>query len=109
MDFFDVARTQRAMRRLKPDPISDADLWTILETATMAPSGGNRQPWNFIVVRDPEKKNEDRRLVSRCVGEGVRTATRGIQRDARHATHVQLRRPPRAKHGRRARADHRNN
>ena len=58
MDFFDVARSQRAMRRLKPDPISDADLWTILETATMAPSGGNRQPWNFIVVRDPEKKKK---------------------------------------------------
>ena len=58
MDFFDVARTQRAMRRLKPDPISDEDLWTILETATMAPSGGNRQPWNFIVVRDPEKKRK---------------------------------------------------
>lgn len=56
MDFFEVVRTQRAMRRLKPDQVSEDDLWTILETAVMAPSGGNRQPWNFIVVREAEKK-----------------------------------------------------
>lgn len=58
MDFFDVVRTQRAMRRLHPDPISDEDLWTILDTAIRAPSGGNVQPWNFVVIRDPEKKRQ---------------------------------------------------
>ncbi len=58
MDFFDVTNTQRAMRRLKPDPISEADLWKLLDTAIMAPSGGNLQPWNFVVVRDPEKKRK---------------------------------------------------
>jgi nitroreductase len=58
MEFFEVTHTQRAMRRLKPDAVSDADLWTVLETATMAPSGGNRQPWNFVVVRDSEKKKQ---------------------------------------------------
>lgn len=56
MDFFEVAGTQRAMRRLKPDDVSDDDLWKILRTALMAPSGGNRQGWNFVVVRDAEKK-----------------------------------------------------
>jgi nitroreductase len=56
MEFFDVATTQRAMRRLKPDAVPEADLWKILETAIMAPSGGNRQPWNFVVVKDPAKK-----------------------------------------------------
>lgn len=58
LDFFEAAHTQKAMRRLKTDPVSDADLWKILETATMAPSGGNRQPWNFVVVRDAEKKRK---------------------------------------------------
>lgn len=58
MDFFEVTHTQRAMRRLKTDPVSDEDLWKILHTATMAPSGGNQQPWNFIVVRDEEKKRK---------------------------------------------------
>lgn len=44
--------TQRAIRRLKPDPIPDADLRDVLEAAIRAPSGGNLQPWHFIVVRD---------------------------------------------------------
>ncbi len=58
MDFFDVVNTTRAMRRLKPDDVSDDDLWTILQAAVMAPNGGNLQPWNFIVVRDAEKKRK---------------------------------------------------
>ena len=39
MDFFDAVTTQRAMRRLKPDPIPDALLRQIMETAICAPSG----------------------------------------------------------------------
>ena len=44
--------TQRAIRRLKPDPIPESDLRDVLEAATRAPSGGNSQPWHFVVVRD---------------------------------------------------------
>ena len=44
--------TQRAIRRLKPDPIPESDLRDILEAATRAPSGGNAQPWHFVVIRD---------------------------------------------------------
>ena len=58
MDFFETAYTQKAMRRLHPDDVADDDLWKILETATMAPNGGNRQPWNFVVIRDAEKKRK---------------------------------------------------
>lgn len=56
MDLFEAIGTQRAMRRLKSDPVSDEEVWTILDAAVKAPSGGNRQPWNFIVIRDPETK-----------------------------------------------------
>ena len=42
----------RAIRRFKPDPIPDADLKDILEAAIQAPSGGNTQPWHFLVVKD---------------------------------------------------------
>jgi nitroreductase len=42
----------RAIRRLKPDPIPDADLCDILEAAIRAPNGGNSQPWHFVVVKD---------------------------------------------------------
>ncbi len=58
MDLFEAIGTQRAMRRLKDDPVSDEDVWKILDAATMAPSGGNSQPWNFIVVRDAETKRK---------------------------------------------------
>ena len=44
--------TQRAIRRLKPDPIADADLRDILTAAIRAPSGGNAQGWHFLVVAD---------------------------------------------------------
>ncbi len=43
----------RAMRRLKPDPIPDADIRDILEAAIRAPNGGNAQQWHFVVVKDP--------------------------------------------------------
>jgi len=58
MDFFDVANTQRAMRRLHSDQIPDEDIWKILDAATKAPNGGNRQPWNFVVVRDAQAKTK---------------------------------------------------
>ena len=56
MDFFDVVTTQRAMRRLETRPIPDAVLRQIMEAAICAPSGGNRQGWSFVVVRDAAKR-----------------------------------------------------
>ena len=56
MDFFDVVTTQRAIRRLKTDPIPEAVLRQIMDAAICAPSGGNRQGWSFVVVRDPAKR-----------------------------------------------------
>ena len=47
--------TQRAIRKFKPDPISDAQLELILDAASRAPNGGNFQPARFLVIRDPER------------------------------------------------------
>ena len=58
MEFQEVVTTLRAMRRLHPDPIPDEDIWKILDTAIMAPSGGNTQPWNFIVIKDRATKEK---------------------------------------------------
>ena len=44
------------MRRLSPEPISEEDLRYVLDAATMAPNGENRQRWSFLVVTDPELK-----------------------------------------------------
>jgi nitroreductase len=56
MDLAEAMRTQRAIRRLKPDPVDDGVLLHCLELATRAPSGGNRQPAEFILVRDRRAK-----------------------------------------------------
>ena len=45
-------RGLRAVRQLRPDPLPDAVLHDILEVARWAGSAGNRQPWEFVVVRD---------------------------------------------------------
>ena len=55
-DFFDVARSQRGTSRYSPEPIPPDVMQQILEAATRAPSGSNRQPWRFVVVEDRERK-----------------------------------------------------
>lgn len=57
-DFFEVIGTQRAMRRLKPDPVPDEYIKKIIWAATRAPSGGNRQGWRWLVVTDPASKKK---------------------------------------------------
>ena len=44
--------TTRAIRRYTDEPVAEADLATILWHATRAPSGSNRQPFRFVVLRD---------------------------------------------------------
>jgi nitroreductase len=59
MDVFEAIATTRAMRRLDPDkPVSDADILTIVEAATKAPTGGNSQPVRWMVVRDADKRRQ---------------------------------------------------
>ena len=58
MELFDAIHSLRAMRRLKPDPIPDEILQQILEAAIRAPSGGNRQPWFFLVVCEAQTRKQ---------------------------------------------------
>src|SRR6266446_6704418 len=51
-DLFEIIRTTRSMRRLKPDPVSNELIRKILEAGVCAPSGGNMQRWRFLVIRD---------------------------------------------------------
>src|SRR5512137_2229822 len=50
MDFFDVIAARRSVRTYLPDMPSDSDIRKVLEAGMAAPSAGNRQPWEFIVV-----------------------------------------------------------
>src|SRR3954447_1611926 len=55
-DLFEIMRTTRSMRRLKPDAVPDALLNQVLEAGTFAANGGNMQSWRFLVIRDPAIK-----------------------------------------------------
>lgn len=52
----DGLMTTRAIRRYTAEPVSDDDVWTCLRAAQQAPSGGNVQPQQYVVVTDPEQK-----------------------------------------------------
>jgi nitroreductase len=52
IDLLEGLRTTRAIRRFTDEPVSDDDLAIILFAATRAPSGSNRQPFRFVVLRD---------------------------------------------------------
>jgi len=58
MDLFEAIRNRRSVRAFKPDPVSEELLNKILEAAQWAPSAGNCQARDFIIVKDPEMKKE---------------------------------------------------
>lgn len=58
MDFYQVIRKRKSIRKYKTDPIPDDVLNRILNAGRMAPSAKNYQPWHFIVIREPEMKKK---------------------------------------------------
>jgi nitroreductase len=56
MPLEEAMETQRAIRRLKPDPVDDELVRRLIELALKAPTGSNAQNWEFIVVRDAAVK-----------------------------------------------------
>lgn len=52
MDVREAIRKRRSIRKFKEDAVSDVLVMQLLESARLAPSGLNVQPWEFIVVRD---------------------------------------------------------
>jgi nitroreductase len=70
IDLLEGLATTRAIRRLRPDPTPDDDLASMLWHATRAPSGSNRQPVRWIVLRDGPKAQEAKALLGRSFREG---------------------------------------
>lgn len=58
--FRDTVLLRRTVREFSADPVPDAVIDLAIEAAASAPSGANMQPWQFVVVRDPEVKREIR-------------------------------------------------
>lgn len=54
----DYIKARRSIRTYTAEPIAEEDVRTLLEAAMAAPSASNRQPWEFVVVRDKRLKSE---------------------------------------------------
>jgi len=62
MPLAEAMNTQRAIRRLKGDPVDDEVVLRLIDLALRAPTASNAQGWEFIVVRDPKIKKALARL-----------------------------------------------
>ena len=58
MDVFEALFTRRSNRKYTDEPVSDADVQTMLKAAMLAPSAKNERPWAFVVVRDAATRAE---------------------------------------------------
>ena len=66
MDFLELVASRHSVRSYQSRPVEQDKLDRILEAVRLAPSGSNRQPWRFVVVRDPDVR---RRLVAACANQ----------------------------------------
>jgi nitroreductase len=62
MDLIETLRTTGSIRTFSDEPVSDVILYAVLDDARFAPSGGNRQAWHVIVVKDTERRRALRDL-----------------------------------------------
>jgi nitroreductase len=75
MELYDVMHTTFSGRAYTSDPLPDETLYRILDHARFAPSGGNRQGWRVIVVRDPAT----RAALARCTEPAAKRYTAQVQ------------------------------
>ena len=62
MELIEALRTTGSIRAFSDRPVSDELLWSVLDDARFAPSGGNRQAWHVIVVHDSARRQAVRDL-----------------------------------------------
>lgn len=53
MDFYDVVKNRKSVRRYKPEKVPGDALARIMEAARLAPSWANKQCWRYVIVDDP--------------------------------------------------------
>ena len=58
MDGLKMLYTRRSVRNFTPDPVSDEIVEKIVKAGHLAATGRNVQPWEFVVVRTPERLKE---------------------------------------------------
>ena len=78
MELADAIRTTGSVRRFTDEPVDDATLHAMLDDARFAPSGGNRQGWRVVVVRDPQIRATLGRLMRPVWDEYVAISASGL-------------------------------
>ncbi len=63
---YDGLMTTRAMRRLSGEPVERSTIEAVLRAAQQGPSGGNIQPWQFVVLTAAEERSEMGRIYREC-------------------------------------------
>ncbi|MBU1863447.1 MAG: nitroreductase family protein [Candidatus Omnitrophica bacterium] len=58
MNFIDLVKKRQSTRSYTPQPVSRDVIDRCIEAARLAPSACNSQPWTFIVIDDPSRKNK---------------------------------------------------
>ena len=56
--FFDLMIQRRTIRDFSDQPVPIEIIKNAIKTASSAPSGANKQPWHFVIVKDPDVKKE---------------------------------------------------
>ncbi|MGV9172244.1 MAG: nitroreductase family protein [Promethearchaeia archaeon] len=57
-DLIELIKKRWTARKFKSKPVAENDLKLILEAGRWAPSGGNKQPWELIIIKDPQLKQK---------------------------------------------------
>jgi len=58
MDVFEAIKNRRSIRVFEAKKVSDEQVEMLIDAARHAPSAGNIQPWEFVIVRDPQIKQQ---------------------------------------------------
>lgn len=58
MDIFDIFKLRRSIRSFTSEDVSEEQIEKIIDAARWAPSAGNIQPWEFVIIRRPEIKRK---------------------------------------------------
>ncbi len=68
METLEAIRTRRSVRAYTQEPVGDAAVHTLLQAATASASGGNVQPWAFVVIRETRRLAALRALAPGIIG-----------------------------------------
>ena len=60
--------SRRSIRRYTAEPVSDADVTSLLEAGMAAPSAANKKPWHFVTVTDPARLKAMANTLRRVMG-----------------------------------------